>query len=74
MIKPTSASVTDVQCICGYLQRSSERPVPEKDDNPPSTRHFRTLIYAELSDTADVHMTAYSSNQLHITYYGKHLG
>ena len=26
MPKPTFASVTDVQCTCGYLQRSSERP------------------------------------------------
>jgi hypothetical protein len=44
MPKPTFASVTDIQCTCGYLQRSSERPeLPIVYDQLTNEFHFTWL-------------------------------
>jgi hypothetical protein len=47
---------------------------PEKDGEPPTTERFRTLVYSNLSEVADVRVTDYHKDRVHVTLVGKYIG
>jgi hypothetical protein len=48
--------------------------IPEGEGRPPSWQSFRSIIYTELSRTADVRITDYPGRRVGISINGKHLG
>jgi len=44
---------------------------PEEDGSAPNIQSFRCLTYNNLSDSADVYITDYLRDRVHITYQGK---
>ncbi len=46
---------------------------PERDGKPEKTEFFRTLIYENLSETADIHVTVYPMDRVWIQFKGKYI-
>gem|GEM_PF-3848859 len=42
----------------------------KKDNHAPTSERFRTLVYSTLSDVADVHVTDYNKDRVHIMLLG----
>jgi hypothetical protein len=47
---------------------------PEKGGKPPAIERFRTLVYSNLSEVADVRVTDYHKDRVHVTLVGKYIG
>lgn len=47
---------------------------PEKDGKPGEVQSYRTLRYSNLSETANVNVTVYPTEQVAITFSGKYIG
>jgi hypothetical protein len=45
----------------------------EKDGNPPTTNFYRRVVYRNLSDTTEVHLTDYNRERVDIELQGKYL-
>jgi hypothetical protein len=52
----------------------ASRTEPETDGKPPVTQGYRTLVYSQLSDTADVHFGADHQGAVHVMLLGKYIG
>jgi hypothetical protein len=48
--------------------------IPEKSGNPPVIRHFRTLVYSRLSETAELRITDYHEQRISFSLQGKYVG
>ncbi len=46
----------------------------EREEKPEATQSYRTLVYRKLSDTADIHVRVYPTDQVAITFIGKYIG
>jgi len=44
---------------------------PERDGNPETTQSYPVLIYTNLSDIADMHVTVYPTDRVGISFQGK---
>ena len=47
---------------------------PATDNQPPTHNTYRVLVYTELSDVAEVHVTVYPLDRVYISYQGKYIG
>jgi hypothetical protein len=47
---------------------------PERNGKPETTQNFRTLVYTNLSDSAEIHVTVYPMDRVAITFQGKYVG
>ena len=45
--------------------------MPEKDGQPETTKSYPVMIYTQLSETADVHVTIYPEDRVGISFQGK---
>ena len=46
----------------------------EDEQTPPETERFRSIIYSQLSDVADIHLTVYPNGNVHASLQGKYVG
>jgi hypothetical protein len=47
---------------------------PEQEGKPETTRFYRRLIYTQLSQTADIHVTVHPTDRVATTFLGKYVG
>ena len=47
---------------------------PETEDRPPVQEWFRNVVFTNLSQVADIHVTDYHKDRVHVRLQGKYLG
>jgi hypothetical protein len=56
------------------LAQGVGRLTPESNGQPSSREWFRNVVFTTLSDVADVHVTDYHKDRVHVRLQGKYLG
>ena len=48
--------------------------LPETENTPPIDQSYRSLVYENLSDIANIHVTVYPNERVGISFVGKYIG
>ena len=71
-------TLDDVLATLGKPDQDHEDGVmimlPETEANPPKEQAYRSLVYENLSDVADIRVTFYPNQNVGIGFTGKHIG
>lgn len=50
------------------------RRTPEKSGHPPTIQSYRSIVYSQLSDTAELHITDFREEGIAFSLQGKYIG